>query len=219
LDDRCFGALQLFLEITMGRFWIIGTVCVVLGAGGCQPRRQRLEIPDKSELVLIGTSSFPENLAGRWLDDRMRWDIVIEKDGQISEVIHNMGRVTVKLGQVTNVPLRDGGEAIMQPGQWVLQYDGDSREMAISLDIDKVRFQMGSQIVEGFCRDFLYGEVSEDYSTWVAHWNTFPKYYVTAGEYDHYELPMDEHLQDMGVITFKRVPDGQVAPSAQRQDQ
>lgn len=186
---------------------------------GCQPGEKRPEVPRKSELVLVGTESFPENLAGRWLDDRMRWDIVIEKNGQISEVIHNMGRVTVKMGQVSKVPLKDGGEGIMQPGEWVLQYDADSREMAISVDIDKVRFQVGSQIVEGSCRDLLYGEVSEDYSTWVAQWNTFPTYYVTTGEYEHHQLPMDEHLENMGTITFKRIPDGQVMPPAQPQNQ
>jgi len=164
-------------------------------------------MPAESRLILTGAESFPEGLAGRWLDERMSWDIVVDRQGRISEIIHSMGRVTVRPGEITKVPLIKGGEGMMRPGEWVLQYDAESREMLVSIDIDSMRFQVGAQIVEGSCRDVLYGTVSEDGRTWVANWNTYPKYFVTTEEFGHKELPMDEHLQDMGVITFKRAPE------------
>ena len=181
--------------------WIL--CCVFfLSLIGCQETEKK---PDKDvEVTIEGIGPGPKFLAGIWTADRDGWKFVFEEDGTIGGIIHTIGRVALKPGQVKKVPLKRGGEGIYKSGKWTVNYDTDLRELFVGIELDHFKAEIVQNVVEGRSTDIFVGPVSEDGRVWEAEWYSYPEYYVTTGEYNHYKLPVDPNENPKGVLVFTK---------------
>lgn len=167
--------------------------------GGCQGSgRDKRAV----EVIIEGGGEFPQFLVGRWKAENGRWEFVFEPDGTISSVVISLGRVRIKPGQVTTVPMRGGGKGVFKAGQWMVQYSPDDRELAVEVVVDYFHLDMGSRGLEGHRTDWFVGPVSEDWQIWEAEWFTFPKYIILKPE--PVEFPLDPNNNPVGTLVFRK---------------
>jgi len=157
------------------------------------------------EVTIAGDGRFPEILMGRWRNDRHGWQIVFEQNGRISSAVHTIGRVNIKPGQITNVPMKREGMGVFKAGQWAVQYAPETRELLVEIVLEYFRAEMGTQALEGKSRDIFIGSVSEDGQQWTAEWFAFPEYIVFTEIYDNYKLPVDYNDNPRATLVFKKI--------------
>jgi len=174
--------------------WLCSSLAVLLVSAGlfivsCRPDRPDLP-PTKVQVNIIGNDPFPPPLVGRWKDQQKSWEFVFETDGAISSVVSPpLGWATIVPGKTTIIPMKMGGKGVLQPGQWTLQYDPDTRELSVEVIVEKLHKEVGGGILEGSIRDIFIGRISDDYKQWQATWISFPKYVAYIPE--RHELPVD----------------------------
>ena len=159
------------------------------------------------EVVIEGDSGegFPKCLVGRWEGSKAGWQIVFEPDGSISSIVHAVGFTEMKPCEPTIVQLKEGGKGIYEPGQWTVQYDYEYRDLAVNIELANYKLEIQKTIAEGNSKDFFAGTVSEDCTEWYAVWTSDPKYIFTTEEYERHELPMNEAMQERGIVVFRKV--------------
>ena len=101
--------------------------------GGCSSQVQE---ESAVEVSIDGDGDFPDFLVGRWKADRGGWEIIFEPDGSISSAVVSIGRITMKPGQITTVPMKLGGKGTFEPGRWSVQYSQDRRELIVEIVIE-----------------------------------------------------------------------------------
>ena len=79
-----------------------GFAVLLLGLWGCQNAHSGVEV------IIEGGGEFPEFLVGVWKADKNGWEFVFEPDGSISSAVISFGRVRMKPGEVTTVPMKMG---------------------------------------------------------------------------------------------------------------
>ncbi len=113
---------------------------------GCQnPARS----DDAMEVIIEGGESFPDFLVGTWRADEGGWEFVFEPDGTISSAVISLGRVRLKPGQVTTVPMQLGGKGVFKPGPWTVQYSYEQRQLIVDIKIEDFRAELGEGVVKG----------------------------------------------------------------------
>ena len=132
---------------------------------GCQ---NSTKLKSGVDVIIDGDGQFPASLAGTWKANEGGWEIVFEQDGSISSAVISLGRVRIKPGHVTTVPMKLGGKGTFEPGQWTVQYLQEQRELIVEIKIDYFRTELGDSIVKGRTHDFFVGSVSEDGRLWWA---------------------------------------------------
>ena len=169
---------------------------------GCQD-----STPNEScvEVIIDGDGQFPAALAGRWKADTGGWEIVFEPNGMISSAVVSLGRVRLKPGQVTTVPMKLGGQGVFKSGPWTVQYSLAKRELFVEIAIEHFRVELGDDVLQGQTRDFFIGQVSMDDQLWWADWFTFPEYIADTKKYQNYKLPFDPNDNPQGSLTFQKV--------------
>ena len=183
--------------------WVlVGLAIVLAGVTGCQESTRRNEFV---EVLIDGDGRFPASMAGQWKADQGGWEIVFEPDGTISSAVISFGKINVVPGQVTTIPMRKGGQGVVEPDLWTVQYSQESRELVVEIRMKNFRMELGDNLVEGNLRDLLIGEVSEDGQSWRADWISYGDYIVTTSEHDGYKLPMSEGSEIKGTLLFKKV--------------
>jgi len=121
-----------------------------------------------------GTSRFPAELAGRWkAEDKSGWEIVFEKDGSISSVVHTFGRFTLQPGKETISPMIGGGQSILQPGKWKVAYNHTTRMLEAEIVLEHFYTEMDEAVIEGSRKDIMAGQVSDDGKTWAVVCTSF----------------------------------------------
>ena len=183
-------------------FILAGLAIVATALTGCQEPTKGNEFV---EVFIEGGGRFPASLAGRWKSDEGGWEIVLEPDGTISSAVISFGRINVMPGQVTTVPMKEGGQGVVEPDLWTVQYSPEIRELAVEIRIKNFRMERGEDLVEGNVRDLLIGPVSEDGQSWRADWISYGDYIVTTSTHKEYKLPMDEGSEIKGSVLFTRV--------------
>ena len=157
------------------------------------------------EVVIDGDGRFPAFLVGRWQADKGGWEIVLEPDGTISSAVISLGRVRMKPGQVTTVPMVLGGKGVFEPGQWTVQYSQERRELIVEIVIAHFRTELGDSVLQGQTRDFFIGQVSADGRLWWADRFSYPKYIADTKKHSNYELPSDPNDNPKGSLVFQKV--------------
>ena len=175
-----------------------------LSINGCQTDNAQSGLDGRNSAIEGGVD-FPVFLAGTWKSDKNGWEIVLEKDGSISSVVHTIARVRLKPDEVTKVPMKEEGEGIFMPGEWAAYYQSKDRRLTVDITLDSFKNRKGTDIVEGSSMDTFVGSVSEDGKQWQAEWFSYPEYFVTTGEYDQYQLPEDPNENPKGVLIFSKV--------------
>ena len=163
-------------------------VCLfsILNLAGCQEEKKQEEgnqqeskyimTPGELEVVIIGDGKFPEELAGNWKGNKEGWAFTFEKDGRVSKAIIAMGKRKIIPGEITTVPAILGGTATFVPGDWLVTYDPDNRELAVKVVMNYINIELGEQTFRGKSEDIIIGTVSEDGSVWNVTINSFPEY-------------------------------------------
>ena len=149
----------------------ITTCCLVLslllGCNVSEGRRSYQGSP--IEVVIGGDGQFPEELVGLWkMEGKSRWEFVFDKDGSISSAMTELCRAKIEPGQATTYPVNFGGKGIVEPGQWKVHYDPESRELAVEVVIEYFYQDIGPNAMEGNPTFFFAGTISADGKVWNA---------------------------------------------------
>jgi hypothetical protein len=185
---------------------LIGLVMLV----GCQSEQQNLNDPN-SRVILMEAKTFPKEFTGIWYNKQNGWTLKIEENGRLSEIIHTVGRPVVVAGQTSTFPLQAGGQAVVEPGLWFVQYNGTKRELAVEVTLTRFEYVIGGNTVSGSTRDIFIGTLPAKGDTiWRADWLSFPEYVASTADktYQDYHLPIEEGQEDMGEIIFEKVDPG-----------
>jgi hypothetical protein len=187
---------------------IMGLLFIGILLSACQgPNQQPIQQTiNNTEILLPEGGAFPAELSGVWIADREDWQILLQPDGSIASCLHTVGRVPVKPGQTTQVPLALEGMGLVEAGVWSVQYTRSTRELAVEIVLNKFTFVKGSEVIEGKSRDLFVGRVSDDGKTWTAEWTSQPEYVVTTDDKGQIPLPVEEEQKSMGPITFTHQP-------------
>jgi hypothetical protein len=183
-------------------FFLISCGLFVSTFIGCQ---QSAKVKSGVDVIIDGNGQFPASLAGTWKANKGGWEIVFEPDGTISSAVISLGKVRVRPGHVTKVPMLLGGKGIFEPGQWSVQYLQDQQELIVEIKIDYFRTELGDSVIHGRTHDFFVGSVSEDGQLWWAERYTFPEYIADTKKYHNYKLQFDPKENPRESIIFQKV--------------
>jgi hypothetical protein len=178
---------------------LFGCVFLLLG-GGCQePGRNKNAV----EVIIEGDGEFPPSLVGKWKANGGFWQFVFEPNGAISSAVINLGAVEMTPGKVSRFPTLYGGKGVFEPGQWLVQYSPDSRELSVEVVLKHFYQDIGAAAIEGSITDILVGPVSENGELWNADWFTFGRlvgYIPEPNEFYNTDEP-----EFRGSLTFEKV--------------
>ncbi|MHC4073853.1 MAG: hypothetical protein ACYSWW_11715 [Planctomycetota bacterium] len=169
---------------------------------GCQPSAKK---EAAVEVTIDGNGQFPDFLVGTWKADKSGWEIVFEPDGTISSAVVSLGRVRMKPGQVTTVPMQLGGKGVFEAGQWTVQYSHERRELAVEIAIADFRVELGDSVVRGRTLDLFVGSVSGDGQSWWANRFSFPEYVADTKKYRDHKLTFNPNDNPPEEIFFQKV--------------
>ncbi len=157
------------------------------------------------EVTVEQEGRFPPSLVGTWKADRGGWQFVIEPDGRISSAVVSIGRVKLKPGRKTTVPMEMGGKGTFTPGLWTVQYLPDQRQLIVEITIESFSVEMGENAVKGKTRDFFVGQVTKDGTQWWTERFSYPEYIVDTAKFPNYKLPTDPNENPRENILFQKV--------------
>jgi len=157
------------------------------------------------EAVIEGGGKFPEFLVGRWKADEYGWEFVFGPDGSISSMIHTIGRVEIRPGRTTTIPMIMKGKGVFEPGECTVYYAPAERELTVTISLKHFYADLGKNVLEGKSTDIFVGEVTANGKAWVAEWTAFPEYIATTGTYKHYKLPEDNNNPNITSLLFEKV--------------
>ena len=152
------------------RFYILSCLVLILSVlTGCQ---ESADTNNATEMVIKDDQQFPKFVSGRWKGDKWGWEIVFGPENTLSSAVIPLGQVKIRPYQATEVQGRGGQPGIFEAGDCEVNYDPQSHEVSVSIEMKRVYMDMGS-IIDGSCAYFLIGDFSEDGKIWYA--NVFTK--------------------------------------------
>ncbi|MFA5291398.1 MAG: hypothetical protein WC496_00015 [Phycisphaerae bacterium] len=144
-------------------------------------------------------------LAGTWQGDMEDWLIVIDANGHVTRARVPIGRVEMTPDKITKVPMKQGGQGVYKPGQWFVQYDPNTKEMMVEINIKHFKARMGKNTVEGRSRDVFVGPVEPNGMLWTADWVSEPHYLASTDKQKKIALAVDPNEYYKGQVIFKKV--------------
>ena len=177
-------------------------VCIAMmmfQLAGCQNTNQAVEV------IIDDGWSFPHFLVGKWKAETHNWEFVLEADGTISSAVISFGRIRMKPGEVTKVPMKMGGKSVFEPGEWTVHWAGAERELTVVIRLKHFYAELGGGVLEGKSTDVLVGEVSDDGRVWLVDWTSFPGYIAHTAKYPDFDLSADPNYGVSKTLIFKRV--------------
>ncbi|UCE46671.1 MAG: hypothetical protein JSW47_13740 [Phycisphaerales bacterium] len=176
------------------------SVCMFVG---CPPR---VEDRTAVEVIVDGGERFPDDLAGSWKADSGGWEIVIEPNGMISSAVVSLGRVRLRPGQKTIVPMKMDGKGVFEAGPWAVHYSHERRELTVEITIENFRVELGESVVKGRTMDLFTGTVSLDGRSWWASRFSFPEYVADTKKYRNHKLIVDPNETPPEELLFQKAP-------------
>ena len=174
----------------------------VFQLGGCQgPSGNKSGV----EVIIEGDGEFPESLVGRWKADKSGWEFVFEPDGTISSAVISLGRVRMKPGEVTTVPMKMGGKGIFEPGEWVVHYVPAGRELMVEIKLKNFYAKLGEDVLEGKGTDIFAGPIIQEGKVWQVNWTSFPDYVAHTAEYPDFRMSEDPDYGLSKTLIFEKV--------------
>jgi hypothetical protein len=177
----------------------VGFVVLLLGLWGCQNANRGVEV------IIEGDGEFPEFLVGVWKADKGGWEFVFEPDGTISSAVITMGRVRMKPGEVTTVPMKMGGKGVFEPGEWMVYYAPAGRELMVRILLKNMYVELGKDVLEGKSTDVFAGPISQDGTLWQVEWTSFPYYVAHTAENPNFIMTEDPNVGISDFLVFEKV--------------
>jgi hypothetical protein len=169
---------------------------------GCQkPARSEKAV----DVIIEGGESFPDFLAGTWKADKGGWEFVFEPDGTISSAVVSLGRVRIKPGEVTTVPMLLGGKGVFKPGPWTVQYSYEQRELIVDIKIESFRVELGESVVKGSTQDVFVGSISGDGRLWWAERFSYPEYIADTKKFPNHKLTVERSDTPREGLLFQKI--------------
>ena len=112
----------------------------------------------------------PPDIAGTWKAQDSPWKIVLSPDRTVSSAVIPMGEVEIKPNQTTKVEMKDGSFSTFKAGDCVVEYTPDTRELFVSVEMEKIHIRFLDNVIDGNSIDRFVGPVSEDGKFWMADW-------------------------------------------------
>lgn len=178
----------------------------VLLHGGCH---RSVQDRPAVEVRIEGDGQFPEFLVGTWKADKGGWEIVFEPNGTISSAVVSLGRVRIKPGQTTTVPMKLGGKGVFEAGPWAVEYLPERRELTVEIAIASFRVELGDGVVKGRTLDVFTGSISADGRSWWANRFSFPEYVADTKKYRDHKLIVDPNENPPEQLLFEKVSESQ----------
>jgi hypothetical protein len=184
----------------------------LLALTGCQQKQQEqhslMADPNATRVILVASKQFPESMKGVWQNKDSGWILKIDENGCLTKIQHYIGRSKLIAGQTATIPLINNGQAVIEPGPWLIQYDGENRNVVIEITLKSFLYDVGGDQVKGSSRDIFIGKVPEKgESVWKAQWLSYPQYVASTSDrkYVDYILPFEEGSEDQGEIIFEKI--------------
>lgn len=178
-------------------------LCAFLLVGCRQPVENRPAV----DVIVDSGGQFPDYLAGTWKADDSGWEIVFEPNGTISSAVVSLGRVRLKPGQVTTIPMKMGGTGVFEAGPWTVQYSPQRREITVEIVISSFHVELGDSVVKGRTMDLFTGTISPDGQSWWASRYSFPEYVADTKKYRDHKLTVDPNRNPPEELLFRKVSD------------
>jgi len=178
---------------------LAGFAVLLSGLAGCQDPNKGIEV------IIEGGGEFPEFLVGKWRADRDGWEFVFEPDGTISSAVISLGRVRMKPGEITTVPMKMGGKGVFEPDEWMVHYAPVGRELMVKISLKNFYVELGKGALEGKSTDIFAGPISQDGKVWQVDWTSFPDYTAHTAEHPNFNL---SERTDSGItksLVFEKV--------------
>ncbi len=193
----------------MKQLLVLAGFAVLLSAlAGCQNANRGVDpAPPRGgvEVIIEGGGEFPEFLVGGWKADKHGWQFVFEPDGAISSAVISLGRIRMKPGEVTTVPMKMGGKGVFEPGEWMVHYAPAGRELTVKISLKNFYVELGKGVVEGKSTDIFVGPISQDGQGWLADWTSFPVYTAHTPEYPNFPMYEDPNQGLTYSLIFEKV--------------
>jgi len=197
-------------------FFILCFSFLILSVTGCQPSEQSQQIgvnnPNSTQVILIGTDIFPLEMVGIWHNEQFGWLLRFDNDGRITKLRHTIGRANLAAGEISTFPLIDGGQGVIEPGLWQVEYLAETDEVVVDILLSSFEYDIPHQgIISGSSRDIFISTVPKaGETTWTAHWISKPEYTASTEDeaYQNYKLPFKAGDEDKGEIVFEKIDPG-----------
>lgn len=181
---------------------LAGFAAVLSELVGCQTTAKQTAA---IEVIIDGNGEFPQFLVGTWKADKYGWEFVFEPDGTISSAVIALGRVRMKPGQKTTIPMKKGGKGVFEPGQWLVQYIPTDRELMVKISLKNFYTELGGGVLEGKSTDIFVGTISDDGKLWYVDWIGFPVYTAHTAKYPNFDLSADPNYGVSKTLVFEKV--------------
>ena len=194
------------------KIWLSVSIALLCLAG-CQDANKKpndeqgpvVSSQDPVKVLIEGDGAFPDGLVGRWQARAHGWELVFERDGKLSSAVISLGRVRITPGETTKRPTRSGHESVFTPGRWTVHYVPASKTLTVTIVMERITVQMGTNILEGSSTDVFVGQVEAGANVWQAEWTTFPKYAAHTPENPDFKLTTDDTYGISALVTFEKV--------------
>jgi len=184
----------------MKQLMLLAGCCIILsGLAGCQNAKRGVKV------IIEGGGEFPEFLVGEWKADKDGWEFVFGPDGTISSAVISLGKVRIKPGEVTTVPMKMGGKGVFKPGEWMVHYVPAGRELTVKISLKNFYVELGESVLEGKSTDIFAGPISQDGKVWQVDWTSFPYYVARTAEHPSFIMSEDTDYGISKILIFEKV--------------
>lgn len=178
---------------------LAGCAAVLAGLVGCQNAHRGIEV------IIEGDGEFPESLAGVWKSDEDGWEFVFEPDGRLSSAVISLGRVRMKPGEITTVPMKMGGKGVFEPGEWIVHYFPAGQELMVEITLKNLYVELGEDSLEGKSTDIFAGPIIQEGKVWQVEWTSFIDYVAHTAENPNVPMSDDPNSGFSKTLIFEKV--------------
>jgi len=157
-------------------FIFFGSIVFMFSLLGCPKDLQQPMTAGSVDVIIEGGGEFPEFLVGKWRGVGQSWGFAFEPGGKIAYARIPMGGSIIKADEVTILPTKQGGKATFVPGDWVVKYSPENRELSVMVVMDLIRIEMAGEALQGNVVHEVRGVISEDGKMWDTVIDSYPEY-------------------------------------------
>jgi len=179
---------------------VLVVVSIMTFVTGCQQSQR-----SKGPLIEIKNGTdFPKELAGTWICEENKWEIILEEDGTVSWILYPMGYVWMEPWKTTEVPMKMDRISIYAAAEVKAVYDLETTVFSIDIVVPFFEVAMGNDTLTGNSTDIFTGPMDIEEGLWEAEWLSMPTYIVNTPKLKDHQLEGADDDPIKGEVVFKR---------------